>query len=121
MTVAQLHQAVYQFALPQICLQGLPEAAQFAHLHHKFAPHGVTQESCQQQEWARRGGNPETTASAANVDFQHVVESKSPGWSTRTAVVTSSSRLVTTSCGHGVVGGPKQYEQPAGRTPVWTP
>ena len=119
MTAAQLHQAVYQFELPQICLQGLPEAAQFAHLHHKFAPHGVTQESCQQQEWARRGGNPETTASDENGEILHVVELKSPGQpSLGTAVVTCL--LLATSFDKVVVEGLKLYEQPEAIQPVLT-
>ena len=118
-TVAQLHQAVYQFGLPQICLQGLPEAAQFEHLHHNTAPHGVMQESCQQLEWARRGGNLETTASDENGEILHVVELKSPGQpSLGTAVVTCL--LLATSFDKVVVEGLKLYEQPEAIQPVLT-
>ena len=118
-TVAQLHQAVYQFGLLQICLQGLPEATQFEHLHHNSAPHGVMQESCQQLEWARRGGNRETTALDENGEIPHVVELKSPGQpSLGTAVVTCL--LLATSFDKVVVEGLKLYEQPEAIQPVLT-
>jgi len=106
--VAQLHQTVDQFVCIQMCAGAQHGVEQSEQMHHNFATHGVMQKSCRQQEWVMRGGNPETTASAANMDFQHVVELRSPGQTTRTAVVTSRSRVVTTSCDHGVVGGPKQ-------------
>jgi hypothetical protein len=102
-----------------MCTQG-HHGAQFEHMHHIPAPHGVMQETFQQVQWARREGNQETTASAENVDIQHEEELKSLGQPTRTAEVTSRW-VMTTSCDYVVVGGPKQYEQPAGGTPVLTP
>jgi hypothetical protein len=77
------------------------------------------QESCQQLEWARRGGNLETTASDENGEILHVVELKSPGQpSLGTAVVTCL--LLATSFDKVVVEGLKLYEQPEAIQPVLT-
>ena len=96
-------------------------AKQFEHLHHNSASHGVMQESCQQLEWARGGGNRGTTASAETGEIRHVVELKSQGWPSLGTAVVSNCRLLATSFDRVVVGGLKLYEQPEVVQPVLKP
>lgn len=128
-TVAQVHQAAKPFGLLRHGLDQLAgrmralghSVEQVEHLLQKSAPHDVIQETCQQLEWARGGGNRETTASVENLEIQGEEVSKSSGQPSLGTAEVTSSRALEPSCDYVVGGELKQCEEPAVGKPVLTP